>query len=320
MISSFIGYSLDEETRFRTTSGGVGTSILKYMFDNEIIQTSISFDFNSKTLKYEPKLIYKFIDYQITGSIYQEIDMYNFIKENIPDIKGEVFLFLLPCQVRPLSYLLNKNNIKHFIIALTCSSQQSIEATYYLLKRINIDKKDVKLIKYRGNGWPGGITIQLENREDIFIPNNNSIWTDIFHSRLFIQKRCFKCEETISDKADICLADPWLKSYLVSEKLGQSLIAVNTFQGDSILKSIIHYGYIHAIEIDKTQINKSQISTIQRKLAYIKEKRIIITGIKIMQLPIYRSLVLKYNFCFKIHCNIKSKIENHLIQKLESYL
>ena len=40
---------------------------------------------------------------------------------------------------------------------------------------------------------------------------------------MFIQKRCFKCKETISSRADISLADPWLNEILKNEKVNPNI-------------------------------------------------------------------------------------------------
>ena len=69
-METYIGYSTDSNVRFNATSGGIGTSFLKWLFDKNIIETSISFVFNSNTLRYETQIIHSFNDYRISGSIY----------------------------------------------------------------------------------------------------------------------------------------------------------------------------------------------------------------------------------------------------------
>lgn len=188
MIDYYIGYSCDSNVRYKATSGGIGTSIIKYLFDKGIINTTITFDFDKITLQYTPKLIYKYEDYKTTGSIYHEVKLVNYIRDNIKNIKGGFACFVLPCQAKAIRSILKKNGINSILIGLTCSSQQDIDATYYLLKRLNIKQEYVEYIQYRGNGWPSGIQITLKDNTQKTVPNNNSIWTQIFHSRLFIQK------------------------------------------------------------------------------------------------------------------------------------
>jgi coenzyme F420-reducing hydrogenase beta subunit len=288
--------------------------MLKYMFENDFIQTALSFQYNEATLQYEPKLIYVYSDYLITGSIYHEINLYDFIRRHYKEIKGKIFLFLLPCQVKPIKYILNKNKIAHFTVALTCSSQQSIEATYYLLKLLKTKKDDVRHIQYRGNGWPSGINIKLQTGEDIFLPNNKPLWQDIFHSRLFIQKRCFSCTETISEKSDVSLADPWIKEVIETEEIGKTLIAINSEQGDFYLNKAENDGIIVKSEMAMASLIQSQIYTIKRKELYKKNKRMN-RIIKIISSSLYKNIILKNRTLFNLHNKILHKVEAGLSRK-----
>lgn len=314
MIDSYIGYSCDPDIRYKATSGRIGTSIIKYLFDKGIINTSITFDYDKSVLQYIPRLIYKYEDYNITGSIYHEVKLINYIRDNIENIKGGFACFVLPCQARAIRSLLNRHGIKCVLIGLTCSSQQDIEATYYLLNRLNINKKDVEYIQYRGNGWPSGIQIRLKNNTQKFIPNNNSIWTQIFHSRLFIQNRCFKCQDTLNVNSDIALADPWLKSYIENEKTGLSLVSLNTELGVKILKDMKTNDYIILNQISQNELKKSQLATIERKISYKNSRRIISIIDKVYKSNIYKKIIQLSPIFFKIHCKIKYKLEVLLIK------
>ena len=137
-MKSYIGYSTNSDIRYKATSGGIGTTIIKWLFDNKLIGTSISFEFDPITLRYVPKIIHSFDEYQICGSIYQEIDLIGFVKSHQNEIKGTLACFALPCQTKAIKSICERYGHKVFIIGLTCSSQQTLDATKYLLKRINI--------------------------------------------------------------------------------------------------------------------------------------------------------------------------------------
>lgn len=312
MINSYIGYSTNLELRKKSTSGGIGSSIIKYLFEEKIIHTSITFDFNASLLQYTPRLIHNFNEYQPTGSIYHEIKLIQFIRDNINQILGGFACFVLPCQARPISALLKKNNIPHILIGLTCSSQQNINATKYLLRRLDIEPKDVTHIQYRGMGWPSGITIKLKNSKDVFVPNNNSIWTDIFHSKLFIEDRCFFCQNTLNKDSDISLADPWLPDIISKETIGQSLVMINTVQGQDIIEKMANNNSITIKPIAENLILKSQQFTIERKEVFHKKKKIIKKIRLLYKNKLYQSLILKFNCMFNIHLKIKNRIEKLL--------
>ena len=314
MTISYIGCATDSQTRYKATSGGVGSAILKYLFDNKIIQTSITFDYNHNELQYIPRLIYKYEDYNITGSIYHEIKLIQFIKQHIHEIRGSFACFVLPCQARAIRSMLEKADIPNLLIGLTCSSQQSIEATYYLLKRMKINQEDVYKIQYRGNGWPSGIQITLNNHTNKFIPNNNSIWTEIFHSKLFIQKRCFSCNNTLNEYSDIALADPWLKEYIQKEKEGKSIILCHSKKGAEIVHKTSDCQYIKFENIEYQKVLQSQIFTITRKKQYRYNQRIINIIYHIYNNKIYRQSVLKHEKLLRLHNKLKNIFENLILR------
>lgn len=313
----YLGYSLDNEIRFRASSGGVGSSILKYLFENHLILNSISFYFDKNTLEYKPKIIHSFEDYQITGSIYQEINIINFISNNISQfLEGNTALFCLPCQTLAIRNIFKKINKDIIIIGLTCSSQQHLEATKFLLRKINLRINDIRDLRYRGNGWPSGIQIKTSTEQSILIPNSNSIWSQIFHSRLFVMKRCLYCQNTLNKDADIVLADPWLYEIMKVEKIGKTLFKAYTNQGIDILNECISMNYILADELDDSLFVFSQNKTILRKKTY-KIFPILRSSIKgLSNNRLYLKLV-ENKFFFMMHCYILKKIENYFIGKLK---
>lgn len=314
-MNTFIGYATNSQIRYSATSGGVGSALVKYLFEQKIIDTAISFDFDPKSLQYIPKIIHDFNEYKMHGSIYQEIDIVNFLKcSDLSVIERKVALFCLPCQSRPIRNLFAKLNKEVIIIGLTCSSQQSLEATHYLLHRLYINEDEVEYLQYRGNGWPSGIQIRKKNGESVFVPNNNSLWTQIFHSRLFIQQRCFGCQNTLNENSDIVLADPWLKDYLITEKEGQTLFAAYTEVGQYIVEKAFRKGYIVANSVGDDLLTKSQTGTILRKQSYKSHPTVRRLMKKIFISSWYKK-IFKYPLLFKLHCKMKAKIEYYLLLK-----
>lgn len=126
--NTFIGYSTDYNIRFTATSGGICSAIIVYLLDKGIAKSGLSFVYNNSELKYEPKLIYKSDDYNISASIYHEIPLFSWIKNHVVEIQSPFVFTALPCQVKPIKTFLEKHNIKSYAIQLICSSQQTFEA------------------------------------------------------------------------------------------------------------------------------------------------------------------------------------------------
>lgn len=309
---TFIGYSTDPDERYKSTSGGVGSSIIKYLLDYGRYQCGISYIFEPLELKYKPQLIYNSKDYNCTGSIYHEINLIDFIKENAHRIKSPFVCTCLPCQSRAIRNILATNKIQAFLIELTCSSQQTYEATEYLLKRLQIKKEDVQWIKYRGNGWPSGIQIRLKNGDEEFVSNLNSLWTNIFHSKLFCMKRCLYCPPSFRPSSDIVLADPWRIDNASKASHGRTLFRTNSDWGLQVIVNMIHDKIISAEVAENDMLAYSQEGTIKTKICYSRKQYKIIR--RLLGNSTYRRIVISTPFFFDFHLLLKKYFEKIIIR------
>lgn len=160
-LAYYIGYSTDDLIRYKASSGGIGTSIIKYLLSTSEYDTSMTFVYDKEKCGYIPKLIYDFNEINICGSVYQDIDIFSFLKENISSIKNGIIVTCMPCQVQGIRSVLDRNNINNFIISFCCSGQTTLEGTWLCYRYMGIDKSQVINMQYRGNGWPSGIQIEL---------------------------------------------------------------------------------------------------------------------------------------------------------------
>ena len=315
--TAYVGYSTDAEIRTRASSGGVGSSIVKFCFDNQIITHVLSFAYDQNTLRYTPYFANSFSDYNICGSIYQEMNMWDFYKRHFTPHelgKGCTLFFCLPCQTKAIRSIAKKHGMDVILVGLACSSQQSIDATHYLLDCIGLERQDVLHLQYRGNGWPSGIQIATKSHGNVFVPNNGSIWTTIFHSRLFIPRRCFHCRDTLNETADITLADPWLKEYRDKEKIGKSLVFANTERGIQLLANASKAGYVNLDPIDIIQARSSQNLTIQRKQKYSEHPVLCRVLSNLCHNNVYRYFATSCKRGFRLHCRLKNVIEQQMMK------
>lgn len=294
-------YATDSSLRHLATSGGIGSRIIKELFTNHLIESAVSYEFNKDTKQYEPKIIYSWNDYVPVGSIYHEIELFKFIKENVCKIRAPFLFTALPCQAAAIKKLLDRNGIESYIIELTCSSQQSYEATEYLLHRAKIDKKDVMHIKYRGGGWPGGVTITMVNGETVFFDNNKSVWTKIFHSKIFSMPRCFFCHATREAVSDIQISDPWGIDSCKTEKEGRTLCRINSQRFSDILNRMSECKEIEYKKEKKESFWLSQMGTIVSKNYNIRHPKLTRAVKSLVSSSTYRRIVLGNELMFNAH-------------------
>ena len=304
MSTYFIGYSTDGNIRYNSASGGVGSTIIKYLLDRKEFGTSMTFVFNKRTCQYEPRLIYDYADYNNCGSIYQDTDTVSFIRENLQNIRNGIILTCMPCQVRVLRHILDQNNIKSFIISLCCSGQTSIQGTWLYYSMLGIRKEDVDFIQYRGNGWPSGIQIRLNNGEVIKKDNYTYPWKLIHQSLLFRPKRCLSCTIKTSPYADVSLADPWLKEYIENDRIGNSVVICNE-TGEGLIRQMIQDQELSLKEVEESTYVSSQLGTIQEKARANRNKAFnkIVERMG-AEKSIYKKLVIKSPLSLKLHLRL----------------
>ncbi|MBR4388624.1 MAG: Coenzyme F420 hydrogenase/dehydrogenase, beta subunit C-terminal domain [Prevotella sp.] len=265
MCKYYIGYTSNFDLRNASSSGGVGSAIIKYLLTHHRFGTAITFEFNKVKCQYEPHIIHNYDDYNNCGSIYQDISLYSFIKNNINEIKDGIVLTCMPCQVKPIKSLLDKNNIENFIISLCCSGQTTVEGTWYYYKLLKIKKESVSHIQYRGDGWPSGIKIVLDDGSTIKKKNYTYPWTLMHKSLLFRPKRCLYCTKKTSQDCDVSLADPWLKEYIENDKIGNSVVIISSTFGIETINNMLDDKELELKEINEETYIKSQLGTIEQK-------------------------------------------------------
>lgn len=84
----FIGHSNSQEDRYKASSGGIGTAIIKYLLSKPEYGTSITFLFDRKECKYIPKIIHSPEELNICGSIYHDIDIAQFLAKHMQEVES----------------------------------------------------------------------------------------------------------------------------------------------------------------------------------------------------------------------------------------
>lgn len=269
-LDGYIVSSTDPGIRYAGSSGGFVTELVRYLFTEKRITNALSFQFAGKTL-YEPILVNSFDDYLQTASIYHDMPIVNFIRKNISAIGRSMFLTCLPCQIAPIRRILQSQNIESFIVSLVCSGQLTKQATFDFLKTHNIDIAQIHSFRYRGDGWPSGIHIEMNNSKKHFFHNTESDWKCFLHSSIYNLDRCFRCQDTLGKGADFSAADPWLKRYMQNDFQGSTLVCTSQERGKVLIEEMISRKRIELhYKIGLQEIIESQLWTYAKKESFQK--------------------------------------------------
>ncbi|MFW9979859.1 MAG: Coenzyme F420 hydrogenase/dehydrogenase, beta subunit C-terminal domain [Candidatus Thorarchaeota archaeon] len=263
-LKSYIGFAKDGVIRYKSASGGVVTSILSYLLDNNEIDAAIVTDFN-------PRLCHSALPFlasnnneirRAMGSKYTPSLVGPTLKQLEED---KTYAFVgLPCHIYSLKVLQERkiipSSIKYFV-SLFCGGTLSIHGTDYVLHRQSIDREDVTRIQYRGDGWPGLLKVQTSNK--LIRRRYTDYWPEV--ARWFYLNRCLICIAGFGLKADISCGDFWIDEVVESDNSGTSVFDTYTIIGESIIQKATERGYIHSSPITWQSVKKSQRMMIESK-------------------------------------------------------
>lgn len=305
-----IGHDTNHECRVKASSGGLGTLLQRYLLSTNKYGTSITFRFNKEKCMYEPQMIYRKEDVNNCGSIYQDINLANFVRKNIGNIKNGIVLTCPPCQVSVIRQMLDKASIPNFIISFCCSGQMTIEGTWKYYELLGINKEDVENMQYRGNGWPSGIQILLKNGERIYKDNWTEPWVTLHSAGFYRPKRCYYCKFDTSYKSDISLSDPWLDKYLNEDTIGNTLFIVNTSQGQSVLNDISEKGLFEYVDTDYNSYYTAQKPNVEKANRILNQEKYLKRITRLIENPWIRAFFTKDVQRMRLFIKLRQRVQD----------
>ena len=239
-IDCYYGYSTDYDIRYNCASGGLVTQMLVFALEERIIDgVLVTRMRKDRPLEPEP-FIARTRDEIIAASKskYCPVPLNIAIKE-ILDIDGRYAVVGLPCHIHGMIKAETINDkLKQRIVlhlGIWCSTTCNFHATEFILKRLGVSKEDVKELDYRGEGWPGGMSIHLKDSAKRFVALVK-YWDLNFSS--FAPYRCRLCSDANAELADISFGDYRGHDMLLHENIGVSGIISRTDTGEAILQKM----------------------------------------------------------------------------------
>lgn len=239
-LGSYIGHATESEVRYRASSGGIVTGLLVYALEKGIIDGALVTRMNrDQPWKPEP-FIAKTRDeiIEASASKYCPVPANIMIRELLSAQEDEKFAVVgLPCHIQGIRKAeqaykkLKERVVLH--IGLFCSHNDTFWQTDYLLRSMDASKDDLKSIRYRGDGWPGTMSVQLRSGKDSSMPFHKAIFPHLLWFNAM--NRCLYCCDLTAELADISVGDPWIPEVTAGEKIGQSIFLVRTEDAQSLV-------------------------------------------------------------------------------------
>lgn len=321
----YTGYSIDNNIRYNSSSGGLVTQVLIFALEEGLI-TGALVTRMSKSAPLTPEPFIARSKQEIMDAMkskYCPVPANIMLREIINSKENERFAVVgLPCHIRGIRLAERINSaLRDKIIlhlGLFCHHNANILCTKLFLKKLRIKEDDVSQINYRGEGWPGTFSIEFKDGTKISTNFNNFfLYPSIY---LFSQNGCFTCSDALCELADISFGDAWLAEQS-RDKVGTSIAIIRNKYGDEILQKACRKGRVKLYHMnhEKEKLIQSQKAALYFKKKNLTARRILVElkGHKnhIDDLPLLPATMSDYLIAiFLISLNnYVSKI--HIIQK-----
>lgn len=271
-ISFYVGHSTNTKIRRNAASGGLTTSLLIFALEAGIVDGAAVVRMK-RSDPLEPEIfVARTADEVISAckSKYCPVPSCLAIKDILSE-KGKFAVVGLPCHIhgfRKAEAVNSKLKAKiAFHLGLFCSHTINFLGTSFLIEKMGCTGEDIVRIEYRGDGWPGGMSIYMKNGTKKFL-SSNVYWGRLFSQYFFAPIRCTLCNDGLNELADMSLGDAWLPE-LTDHIMGESMAVTRTEVGENLLQRCVLKG-----DLELAKISRNDVIRAQRNMLLYKKKRL----------------------------------------------
>lgn len=265
-IALHTGYSLDEDIRYHSASGGMVSQFLIYLLDKKIIDGAVVTGFGEDHLtpvSYIART--KEEVYNARSSKYCPVAL-NKIGNEMVRCEGLYVVVGLPCHIQAFRKRMSiDRKLRERVIglfAIYCSSERTYNAQDYLLKHYSVNKQDISYFAFRDNGCLGNMTIETKKGNMVSIPYNR-FYGPVLRS-FFKPHRCLTCIDHYGELADVCFGDIHIKPYS-DDHIGISSWITRLEYWEQLFADAAKEGYIKMDDVDADTLNRSQATMLYPK-------------------------------------------------------
>jgi coenzyme F420 hydrogenase subunit beta len=297
-LNCYVGHAADYDIRYNSASGGLVTALLIFALEEGIIDGALVTRMKKDNpLEPEPFIARTREEIiEAAKSKYCPVPANIALKEILNSKEGVGFAVVgLPCHIHGIrkAEQINKKLKQKIVlhVGILCAKTLNLMGTEFLLQKVGIAKNDIKKINYRGEGWPGGMVIELKNNTKRFF-SLSEYYDSEFGS--FIPTRCSLCSDHACELSDISFGDAWLPEIVERDKIGTSLIITRNEESNSVLQQMISQSKIELNEITRNKVAISQggMSWKKRDL----KTRLTLSKLLGKNVPIYNQELLEPEF------------------------
>lgn len=255
----YVAYSNDEQTRLKSSSGGIFSLLSENILKKDGIVVGAEFDENFSV----HHIAIDSVDdlNRLRGSKYVQSRMKN-IFANVKEFleNGKMVLFSgTSCQISGLKKYLGKEYDNLYTVDVLCHGVPSPKVwEQYLMEKEKEYKSKVKQInfRYKVTGWKRySVRFVFENGNEYVKRAGHDPYMQIFLSNIALRPSCHDCRfKALNRDSDITIGDAWgVDDYLpqMDDDKGTSIIITHSDKGELLLKDIKEELSLKEAECDK---------------------------------------------------------------------
>lgn len=271
----YIGHCLSTDVRNRAASGGILSSILIWLLENNYINGAVVLGMSDE----EPWMNKPFIATSREEIIKAAQSKYTIssVNEILPEMaafKGKLAYVGLPGQVQSIRKLQQLKdpivqNIKYIIGPFYGNTLHFSSIISFLRSHGEKNYTQIKKLNFRHGEWPGNMHIEMQNGKVIEMPKFHANYLIPFH----IMKNSLLCSDLSNEFTDISGGDAWAPVYEERGK-GFSLVISRSQIGQDILDKMLKDGVIHlqSIAVDDAITMHSHGYDLKKRGTFIRMK------------------------------------------------
>lgn len=263
----YVGRSLDKEIFANAQSGGMVTTILKYLFEKGLIDCAVAcrMDYGNPT----PSVHYSILTSteelgQNQKSCYTQVDIVSALRETA--LYKSIAVVGVPCHMQGVSNLMalkKYSNIK-YRIGLICDKNYSDTYMDAIMYGEKVPSGNIRIVYKKKNFNHAGkfytyqqapIAIINKQGDMTIIPNSKRI----FLKDYFAVPKCKICWDKLNTQADIVLGDPWGLKGRYDEQEGDSVIIIRTTVGSNLVEDLIANHVVIKKEVPLNEVTRGQL-------------------------------------------------------------
>ena len=290
----YLGHATDDNLRYNAASGGVVTALLLFALEKGIIDGALVTKMNEENPLEPQPFIARTKEEIISAykSKYCPVPANIALREILKE-EGRFAVVGLPCHIHGVRKAESANKkLKEKIVlhvGIFCSHSDTFWQTEFLLNKLGLKEEDVAKIDYRGEGWPGMMSVLLKNGKKVSVPFSEA--TSLHWLWLHALLRCALCCDLTAELADVSCGDPWLPEVVVGEKMGKSIVIPRTKMGEALCMEAAQNKYVEIEKIDSGKVKQSG-DMMQTKKKDIKV-RFLIRKLFNKDIPTYNTTLLR---------------------------